>query len=198
MRMTARQKVTRDALEASGRFVCAQDLHARMRAGGHRIGLTTVYGALRALADHGDADVIITEDGQRACRVCGSSASRHHLICRWCGRAAELPATALERWEPTSAGGMAIRASAAPRKSSGPAPGARNRPAAGMTRRRQARACGQPAGRPGRRRPALRRCREAHARLPGGCPGVSGRLRRGRARRDDGRGPGSPRPRRAD
>ena len=98
MRVTTRQKAIRDALEASGRFVCAQDLHARMRAGGHRIGLTTVYRALRALADHGDADVIITEDGQRAYRVCDSSASHHHLICRWCGRAAELPATALERW----------------------------------------------------------------------------------------------------
>lgn len=98
MRVTARQKATRDALEASGRFVCAQDLHARMRAGGHRIGLTTVYRVLRALADHGEADVIITEEGQRAYRVCGSSASHHHLICRWCGRTAELPATALERW----------------------------------------------------------------------------------------------------
>jgi Fur family ferric uptake transcriptional regulator len=98
MRMTSRQKAVRDALAASGRFMTAQDLHDRLGAAGQRVGLTTVYRTLRALAGSGDADVVQAADGDRAYRVCGSATHHHHLICRICGETAEIPGAALERW----------------------------------------------------------------------------------------------------
>lgn len=104
-RLTPRQQITRDALAATGQFITAQDLHARLRASGQRIGLTTVYRALQALADCGAADVARTGDGQRAYRIPGAAAAapaitghHHYLICRRCGAAAEVPQAALEHW----------------------------------------------------------------------------------------------------
>jgi len=57
-RVTARHDTVRRALAAAGTFISAQDLHARLRSAGHRIGLTTVYRALAALAADGDADML--------------------------------------------------------------------------------------------------------------------------------------------
>ena len=98
MRVSARQKTIRDALMACGRFVSAQDLHARLRDAGVRVGLTTVYRTLQLLAGEGSADVVMREDGQRAYRACASTAHHHHLICRRCGNTAEVQEAALERW----------------------------------------------------------------------------------------------------
>jgi Fur family ferric uptake transcriptional regulator len=97
MRMTARQQAVRAALSATGTFVSAQDVHAQLRAAGHRIGLTTVYRALQALEGNGDVDVLRAPDGRRAYRACGGD-HHHHLICRACGRTEEVPASALEQW----------------------------------------------------------------------------------------------------
>ena len=97
MRMTARQQAVRERLAADGKFVTAQDLHAQLRASGQRIGLTTVYQTLRALAGSGDVDVVRVADGRRAYRLCGGD-HHHHLICRRCGRTQEVPTSALERW----------------------------------------------------------------------------------------------------
>jgi len=69
-----------------------------MRAAGDRIGLTTVYRTLRALADSGDVDVIAAPDGRSAFRVCGNGGHHHHLICRSCGRTNDVPGLDLEHW----------------------------------------------------------------------------------------------------
>lgn len=97
MRMTARRQAVRERLAATGKFVTAQDLHAQLRESGHRIGLTTVYQILRALASSGDVDVVRVADGSRAYRLCGGG-HHHYLICRACGRTQEVPISALERW----------------------------------------------------------------------------------------------------
>jgi Fur family ferric uptake transcriptional regulator len=94
--VTARQDTVRQALAAAGTFVSAQDLHARLRAAGHRIGLTTVYRALAVMADAAEADVI-TADGQQVYRACGDS-HHHHLICRSCRKTVEVSGPAVERW----------------------------------------------------------------------------------------------------
>ena len=104
MRMTARRQAVRAALSASRKFASAQDLYAQLRAAGHRVGLTTVYRALRALEANGEVHVLRAPDGGRAYRACGRD-GHHHLICRACGRAAEVPASALEHW----AAGVAAR-----------------------------------------------------------------------------------------
>jgi Fur family ferric uptake transcriptional regulator len=79
-------------------FVSAQDLHARLRGSGDRIGLTSVYRALQALADAGDVDVRRTDTGESTYRRCGSGAHHHHLVCRVCGATVEVAAPSLEAW----------------------------------------------------------------------------------------------------
>jgi Fur family ferric uptake transcriptional regulator len=95
--MTARHDSVRQALSAAGTFVSAQDLHARLRLAGHRIGLTTVYRALAAMAEAGEADVLTT-DGQQVYRACDSGEHHHHLVCRSCGKTVEVRGPAVERW----------------------------------------------------------------------------------------------------
>jgi len=70
--MTTRQDIIRRALAGTGTFTSAQDLHARLRSAGHRIGLSTVYRTLHALARDGAADTLRAEDGQHLYRTCGS------------------------------------------------------------------------------------------------------------------------------
>jgi|HubBroStandDraft_4_1064222.scaffolds.fasta_scaffold04927_3 Fur family ferric uptake transcriptional regulator len=96
--MTTRQDIVRRALAEAGTFVSAQELHARLRSGGDQIGLATVYRALHALARDGVADTLRDGDGQHLYRACGSREQHHHLLCRACGAAVEVSASALERW----------------------------------------------------------------------------------------------------
>jgi len=95
--MTARHDSVRQALTTAGTFVSAQDLHARLRSAGHAIGLTTVYRALAAMAEGGEADVL-TADGQQVYRACGRGEHHHHLVCRSCGKTIEVSGPAVERW----------------------------------------------------------------------------------------------------
>src|SRR5262249_10761460 len=101
--MTARRDAVRQALAAAGTFVSAQDLHARLRAAGSRIGLTTVYRALAAMAGAAEADVL-TADGQHGHRGCGSGEHHHHLVCRSCGTTVEVSGADVERWAEATAG----------------------------------------------------------------------------------------------
>jgi Fur family transcriptional regulator, ferric uptake regulator len=101
-RVTVRHDTVRRALAAAGTFISAQDLHARLRSAGHRIGLTTVYRALAALAADGDADML-PSGGQQLYRACGSGSHHHHLICRSCGKTAEVSGPAIEQWAEATA-----------------------------------------------------------------------------------------------
>jgi Fur family ferric uptake transcriptional regulator len=96
-RETPQRAAVRTALEETGEFVSAQELHARLRASGGGIGLATVYRALQGLADDGHVDVVRTGEGEAMYRRC-SRGHHHHLLCRSCGRTVELDAAAVERW----------------------------------------------------------------------------------------------------
>ena len=96
---TTRQKRALDqVLERSIDFRSAQELHAELRAGGARVGLTTVYNNLRALADRGAVDTVRTEAGETLYRRCQSGGHHHHLVCRVCGRTVEVSGPAVEQW----------------------------------------------------------------------------------------------------
>jgi Fur family ferric uptake transcriptional regulator len=86
------------ALQESGEFRSAQQLHARLRADGEGVGLATVYRTLQQLADDGDVDVLRTAEGEAVYRRCSTVRHHHHLVCRSCGRTVELDAAAVERW----------------------------------------------------------------------------------------------------
>jgi len=94
---TRQQAAVADELAQSEDFTSAQDLHARMRAAGSRVGLATVYRTLTALAAQGDVDVLRTGEGESAYRAC-SSGHHHHLVCRQCGRTVEIEGPTVEAW----------------------------------------------------------------------------------------------------
>ncbi|WP_369138129.1 Fur family transcriptional regulator [Modestobacter versicolor] len=84
-------------------FHSAQEVHARMRAAGDTIGLSTVYRAVQALVDDGELDSIRTDAGEAIYRRC-STRHHHHLVCRTCGRTEEVEGPTVERWADRVAG----------------------------------------------------------------------------------------------
>lgn len=64
-RRTLRRASVLSTLIASADFTSAQTLHARLRSTGERVGLSTVYRTLAALADAGRADVVRDPGGER-------------------------------------------------------------------------------------------------------------------------------------
>lgn len=96
--MSSRRDAVHDVLRHSEGFRSAQDIYAEMRAGGAKIGLTTVYRALQSLADSGQVDVLRTDDGEAVYRACASVQHHHHLVCRRCGHTVEVDGPAVERW----------------------------------------------------------------------------------------------------
>lgn len=79
-------------------FLSAQELHGLLREGGVKVGLTTVYRNLQAMAARGEVDVVRREDGEAVYRKCDSYEHHHHLVCRNCGYSVELENEDLERW----------------------------------------------------------------------------------------------------
>jgi len=104
LRHTAKGEAILGALRDCGTFRSAQDVHAVLRSGGDRVGLTTVYRHLQALAAQGVVDSVQMTTGQTAYRYCDRSEHHHHLVCRECGRTAELDCPDVERWTQEVAG----------------------------------------------------------------------------------------------
>jgi Fur family ferric uptake transcriptional regulator len=101
--MTRQREAVMAALDAADSFRSAQELYAQLRAAGERIGLTTVYRTLQAMAAAGEVDVLRKDDGEAVYRKCGER-HHHHLVCRSCGRTVEIEGPAVERWADRVAG----------------------------------------------------------------------------------------------
>ncbi|WP_286219496.1 Fur family transcriptional regulator [Paraoerskovia sediminicola] len=99
--MTRQRAAVSEALDRLDDFRSAQQIHDVMRQGGDTIGLATVYRTLQALADHGDVDVLRTEDGESHYRRCERDEHHHHLVCRGCGRTIEIDGPTVESWANT-------------------------------------------------------------------------------------------------
>ncbi len=84
-------------------FHSAQDVYAKLRAAGGKVGLSTVYRAVQSLADDGELDSIRTDSGEALYRRC-SPQHHHHLVCRGCGLTVEVAGPAVERWADRVAG----------------------------------------------------------------------------------------------
>ncbi|WP_035756853.1 Fur family transcriptional regulator [Granulicoccus phenolivorans] len=79
-------------------FRTAQQVHEALREAGDRVGLSTVYRTLQAMAESGEVDVIRTADGESAYRSCRIHGHHHHLVCRSCGRTVEISGPDVEDW----------------------------------------------------------------------------------------------------
>jgi Fur family transcriptional regulator, ferric uptake regulator len=86
-------------LEETREFSTAQQLHARLRERGSRIGLATVYRTLRLLTDSGEVGALRLDSGEQLFRRCDSlRRHHHHLVCRSCGHTVEIHGSAVESW----------------------------------------------------------------------------------------------------
>lgn len=97
MRSTRQRVAVAEALGAAEAFRSAQEIHEVLRASGERVGLTTVYRTLQAMAGAGEVDVL-RSDGEAMYRRCRSDGHHHHLVCRSCGTTVELAAADVEQW----------------------------------------------------------------------------------------------------
>jgi Fur family ferric uptake transcriptional regulator len=100
-RTRQREAILRSLSEHAG-FVSAQTLYTRLRTGGERIGLTTVYRTLHALAEAGVVDVVRESasaggSGQLF-RARPADGHQHYLVCRSCGHSMTITSPAVERW----------------------------------------------------------------------------------------------------
>ena len=80
-RRTRQRAAVEDLLTGIDEFRTAQQIHALLQASGERVGLTTVYRSLALMAQAGQVDVLLAEDGEARYRAC-SSGHHHHLVCR--------------------------------------------------------------------------------------------------------------------
>ncbi|GLZ79394.1 transcriptional repressor [Actinorhabdospora filicis] len=96
-RSTRQRTAVLELLGEIDEFRSAQDLHALLRERGAKVGLTTVYRTLQALADADRIDVMRLPGGEHLYRRC-SQGHHHHLVCRSCGRTVEVAGPAVERW----------------------------------------------------------------------------------------------------
>ena len=98
LRSTRQRAAVAATLGATEGFRSAQELHALLRERGDNVGLTTVYRTLAALAEAGEIDSILREDGEAVYRRCEELAHHHHLVCRECGRTVEVEGPVVETW----------------------------------------------------------------------------------------------------
>lgn len=96
-RTTRQRLAVRSLLADLPEFRSAQQLHGLLAEAGEGIGLATVYRTLALMAESGEVDAIITEDGETRYRRC-SDDHHHHLVCVECGAAEEISSAPVERW----------------------------------------------------------------------------------------------------
>lgn len=102
VRHTPQRAAVAALLDELDEFKSAQQLHDLLRQRGASVGLTTVYRCLQSLADVGDLDLLVSDDGETVYRRC-STEHHHHLVCRRCGRTVEIAGPAVEVWAQTTA-----------------------------------------------------------------------------------------------
>jgi len=96
-RQTRQRTAVSALLDGLDEFKSAQELHDILRHRGEPIGLTTVYRSLQTLAESGEVDCLVADDGETRYRKCGA-AHHHHLVCRKCGATVEIAGPAVEKW----------------------------------------------------------------------------------------------------
>ncbi|MCO5968287.1 Fur family transcriptional regulator [Actinoallomurus soli] len=93
---TRRRRQVLEALDGRRRPIGAHELYVELAGQGHRVGMSTVYRTLAALADAGLLHVFI-RDGETRYRPCAPG-RHYHLVCRRCGDVQEHPAADDGAW----------------------------------------------------------------------------------------------------
>jgi Fur family ferric uptake transcriptional regulator len=97
LRRTRQRLLILETLAAEPHDATAQEIHARLREGKHRIGLATVYRALAALKGRGVVDELSHRAGESCYRLC-TPGHHHHMVCEGCHRVEELEGCEVDEW----------------------------------------------------------------------------------------------------
>jgi Fur family ferric uptake transcriptional regulator len=104
VRVTRQRRAVSSALDDTAGFRSAQQIHELLRRRGDKVGLTTVYRTLQAMAEAEEVDVLRAGDGEALYRQCSTGGHHHHLVCRSCGLTVEVEGPAVENWADRVAG----------------------------------------------------------------------------------------------
>ena len=97
LRVTRQRLRVLEALASERDDATAQQIHARLRGGGQRIGLATVYRTLALLNELGVVDALAHSPGELCYRLCGQG-HHHHLVCSSCHRVVEVVDCEIDAW----------------------------------------------------------------------------------------------------
>ena len=97
-RATRQRAAIASLLDDLDSFLSAQEIHAMLRQSDSKVGLTTVYRNLQAMAERGELDALRRGDGEVIYRKCGTGDHHHHLVCRRCGFSVEIENEEVEVW----------------------------------------------------------------------------------------------------
>ena len=97
VRPTKQRLLVLETLAAEPHDATAQEIHARLRETGERVGLATVYPALSVLREKHVVDELSHRSGETCYRLC-SPGHHHHLVCSSCHRVEELEDCEIDAW----------------------------------------------------------------------------------------------------
>jgi len=97
VRPTRQRLLVLETLGAEPHDATAQEIYARLRAGGEQVGLATVYRTLAILREHDVVDELTHRAGETCYRLCGEG-HHHHLVCTSCHGVAEIAGCELDDW----------------------------------------------------------------------------------------------------
>lgn len=97
-RSTRQRAAVVTVLRDMDNFSSAKEIYEELSKREQKVGLTTVYRTLQALASINAVDVLPMASGETLYRHCTSEAHHHHLVCTECGRTEEIDGGPVERW----------------------------------------------------------------------------------------------------
>ncbi len=80
------------------RFLSAAEIHQRLKRGGARVSLSTVYRTLDRLRAKGDVSARSDAEGEATYMLCEPERHHHHAICGGCGRVEDVDCAAMEQF----------------------------------------------------------------------------------------------------
>jgi Fur family transcriptional regulator, ferric uptake regulator len=85
-------------LQHEPRFLSAAEIYQRLKRGGARVSLSTVYRTLDRLRAKGEVTERTDAEGEATFMLCEPAHHHHHAICAECGRVEDVDCTAVEQF----------------------------------------------------------------------------------------------------
>ncbi|MFY9664890.1 MAG: transcriptional repressor [Candidatus Cybelea sp.] len=96
--VTRPRELIASTLQREPRFLSAAEIYERLKRGGARVSLSTVYRTLDRLRAKGDVTERTDAEGEATFMVCEPAYHHHHAICAECGRVEDVDCTAIEQF----------------------------------------------------------------------------------------------------